>query len=82
MSGGPESDPPEGSPAEARGGPTVLRILVGAQLRRLREASGISREDAAYALRGSEAKMSRLESGRVGFKRRDVADLLSMYGLT
>ncbi|MHA6621181.1 helix-turn-helix domain-containing protein [Pseudonocardia sp. DLS-67] len=67
--------------ADARGGPTVLRILVGAQLRRLREASGITREAAAYAIRGSEAKMSRIEAGRVGFKRRDVADLLALYGL-
>jgi transcriptional regulator with XRE-family HTH domain len=73
------SDPPEPGAGEARGGPTVLRILVGAQLRRLREASGITREAAAYALRGSEAKISRLESGRVGFKRRDIADLLTMY---
>ena len=75
------NDPPESVAGEARGGPTVLRILVGAQLRRLREASGITREAAAYALRGSEAKISRLESGRVGFKRRDVADLLTMYGV-
>jgi transcriptional regulator with XRE-family HTH domain len=73
------NDPPEPAAGEARGGPTVLRILVGAQLRRLREASGITREAAAYALRGSEAKISRLESGRVGFKRRDIADLLTMY---
>ena len=29
-----------------RGGPTVLRMLLGAQLRRLREARGISREEA------------------------------------
>jgi transcriptional regulator with XRE-family HTH domain len=58
-----------------------LRILVGAQLRQLREASGITREAAAYAIRGSEAKMSRIESGRVGFKTRDVADLLTLYGL-
>jgi transcriptional regulator with XRE-family HTH domain len=76
-----EDDPAGGGFAEARGGPTVLRILVGAQLRRLREASGITRETAAYTIRGSEAKMSRIESGRVGFKPRDVADLLSMYGL-
>jgi transcriptional regulator with XRE-family HTH domain len=82
MADGQEGDPLEGASAEARGGPTVLRILVGAQLRRLREASGISREAAAYAIRGSEAKMSRIESGRVGFKRRDVADLLSEYGVT
>jgi hypothetical protein len=51
---------------EARGGPTVLRLIVGAQLRRPREASGISRESAAYTIRGSEAKMSRIEADRVG----------------
>jgi transcriptional regulator with XRE-family HTH domain len=82
MADGQEDDPLEGASAEARGGPTVLRILVGSQLRRLREASGVTREEAAYAIRGSEAKMSRLESGRVGFKTRDVADLLTLYGLT
>jgi transcriptional regulator with XRE-family HTH domain len=82
MADGQEGDPLEGAFAEARGGPTVLRILVGAQLRRLREANGITREAAAYAIRGSEAKMSRIESGRVGFKPRDVADLLTLYGLT
>jgi len=81
MADGQEDDPLEGAFAEARGGPTVLRILVGAQLRRLREASGITREAAAYHIRGSEAKMSRIESGRVGFKPRDVADLLNLYGL-
>ncbi|MCW2903301.1 MAG: hypothetical protein JWO67_5566 [Streptosporangiaceae bacterium] len=65
-----------------RGGPTVLRILLGAQLRQLREVSGISREDAGYAIRASDSKISRLELGRVGFKERDVADLLTLYGVT
>jgi transcriptional regulator with XRE-family HTH domain len=60
----------------------VLRIVLGTQLRRLREASGISREAAGDAIRGSHAKISRLELGRVGFKERDVADLLSLYGVT
>jgi transcriptional regulator with XRE-family HTH domain len=63
------------------GGPTVLRILLGNQLRRLREAKGISREDAGWEIRGSESKISRLELGRVGFKERDVADLLTLYGV-
>ncbi|KAB8196730.1 helix-turn-helix domain-containing protein [Nonomuraea phyllanthi] len=62
-------------------GPTALRILVGAQLRRLREARGISREDAGYAIRGSHSKISRLEGGRTSFKLRDVADLLTLYGV-
>jgi hypothetical protein len=61
---------------------TARRIILGAQLRRLREASGITRGDAGYAIRGSESKISRLELGRVGFKERDVSDLLTMYGVT
>ena len=63
-------------------GPTALRILLGAQLRRLREAKGISRDDAGYLIRSSDSKISRMELGRVGFKERDVADLLTMYGIT
>ena len=62
-------------------GPTVLRILLGSQLRRLREARGITREDAGYTIRASGSKISRMELGRVGFKERDVVDLLEMYGV-
>lgn len=64
------------------GGPTVRRILLGSQLRRLREDKGITREDAGYHIRASESKISRLELGRVGFKERDVADLLTLYDVT
>ncbi|MEV6106145.1 helix-turn-helix transcriptional regulator [Streptomyces sp. NPDC051940] len=64
---------------QPRGGPTVLRILLGTQLRRLRESRGVSRDAAADAIRGSQAKISRLELGRVGYKERDVADLLTLY---
>jgi transcriptional regulator with XRE-family HTH domain len=60
---------------------TARRIILGAQLRRLREAAGITRADAGYTIRGSESKISRLELGRVGFKERDVADLLTLYGV-
>ncbi|MEV7213807.1 helix-turn-helix transcriptional regulator [Kitasatospora cineracea] len=63
------------------GGSMVRRILLGSQLRRLREGCAISREDAGYAIRASESKISRMELGRVSFKERDVADLLSLYGL-
>jgi hypothetical protein len=69
-------------PAASSGGPTALRIVLGAQLRRLREAAEITRADAGYSIRGSESKISRLELGRVGLKERDVADLLTMYGVT
>ncbi|GAA2088432.1 helix-turn-helix transcriptional regulator [Kitasatospora saccharophila] len=64
------------------GGSMVRRILLGSQLRRLREGCAITREDAGYAIRASESKISRMELGRVSFKERDVADLLSLYGLS
>ncbi len=64
------------------GGSMVRRILLGSQLRRLREGRGITREDAGYAIRASESKISRMELGRVSFKERDVADLLSLYGVS
>jgi hypothetical protein len=63
-------------------GPTALRIVLGNQLRQLREASGITTGAAGHAIRASHAKISRMELGRVGFKERDVADLLTLYGIT
>ena len=66
----------------AQSGPTVLRILLGGQLRRPRAATGISPTQAGDAIRASASKISRLELGRVGFKKRDVTDLLTLYGVT
>lgn len=66
---------------DGNSGPTALRIALGGQLRRRREAAGITREDAGEAIRGSSAKISRMELGRVGFKERDVVDLLNLYGV-
>ncbi|GAA2430633.1 helix-turn-helix transcriptional regulator [Streptomyces macrosporus] len=60
----------------------VRRILLGSQLRRLREARGVTREEAGYSIRASESKISRMELGRVSFKARDVEDLLTLYGVT
>ena len=74
--------PAGGALAGARFGPTALRIALGAQLRRLREASHITCEEAADAIRATHSKISRLERGRSGAKQRDVADLLSLYGVT
>ncbi|AVH23788.1 helix-turn-helix domain-containing protein [Nocardia cyriacigeorgica] len=65
----------------AERGPTVLRIALGGQLRKLREGKGITREAAGDAIRGSHAKISRLELGRTGFKERDIRDLLTLYGV-
>ncbi|WP_228826519.1 helix-turn-helix domain-containing protein [Nocardia abscessus] len=51
-------------------------------MRRLREARGISLEEAGEAIRGSHSKISRLELGRTGFRERDLVDLLALYGVT
>src|ERR1700757_8740 len=61
---------------------TVLRMMLGGQLRRLREAAGITPERAGFEIRASRSKISRLEMGRVGLKGRDVKDLLALYGVT
>jgi transcriptional regulator with XRE-family HTH domain len=84
MSAVQPSDEVPGKPVvnEPRGGPTVLRIMLGNQLRRLREAGGITPDQAGYEIRGSRSKISRIEHGRVGFKERDVEDLLTLYGVT
>jgi transcriptional regulator with XRE-family HTH domain len=70
------------APADSAADATVLRMLLGAQLRRLREAAGISAEQAGYEIRGSRSKISRMETGRVGLKGRDLEDLLTLYGVT
>ena len=62
-----------------RGGPTVQRMLVGAKLRRLRTDLGITREQAGDHIRASAWKIHRLENGQVGFKERDLRDLLDLY---
>jgi transcriptional regulator with XRE-family HTH domain len=60
----------------------VLRMLLGTQLRRFREAAGVTPDRAGEAIRGSRSKISRMETGRVGLKIRDVTDLLTLYGVT
>jgi DNA-binding XRE family transcriptional regulator len=70
------------SRSQAGGGPTVQRMLVGARLRRLRTELGLTRDEAAQAIRASEWKIHRLENGQVGFKDRDIIDLLARYQVT
>jgi len=68
----------DGQPA----GGFVLRLLLGAQLRRFREAADITPNRAGYEIRASRSKVSRMESGHVGFKTRDIDDLLTLYGVS
>src|ERR1700722_824342 len=62
-------------------GPTVLRILLGTHLRRIREAKGISARQAAASIRASDSKISRIELGRNAIREIDVLDLLTLYGV-
>jgi transcriptional regulator with XRE-family HTH domain len=62
--------------------PTAVRMVLGSQLHRFREAARITPDEAARRIRASRSKISRMELGRVGFKKRDVEDLLTLYGVT
>jgi len=76
------TDHRDGGRAGDAQGPTVPRLLVGIQLHRFREAAGITPDQAAYEIRASRSKISRMENGLVRFKERDVTDLLTLYGIT
>ncbi|MET8159786.1 helix-turn-helix transcriptional regulator [Sphaerisporangium sp. NPDC005289] len=61
--------------------PTVrLRRLAG-ELRRLREANGLSPEAVAARLGWSRSKVSRIETGRTRASTADVAQICDLYGV-
>src|SRR4249920_3391658 len=70
---------PGGVMPEPTEGPTVLRILLGTQLRRLRESRGVTAHEAARAIRGSESKISRIELGRNAVREVDKASDVERY---
>ena len=59
----------------------VRRRRLALELRRLREAAGLTCEDVAARLECSASKISRIETGRVLVSPRDVRDLLAIYGV-
>ncbi|MFD6361224.1 helix-turn-helix domain-containing protein [Streptomyces roseolus] len=64
------------------GEPTVRRRRLGSELRRLREAAGLTLEDVEArnpALKLS--KVSRIETARLGVKAADLDSLLDLYGV-
>lgn len=77
----PAHDVPAVMFATRTAGPSVQRLVLGGHLRRLRERAGLTTEQAAEAIRASHSKISRMEHGRVSFKERDIADLLTLYGV-
>ncbi len=79
---GPGSDELLPGLEDSSGDAAVLRMRLGGQLRRFREAAGVTPERAGFEIRASRSKISRLENGRVKLKSRDVMDLLTLYGVT
>ncbi len=59
----------------------VRRRRLAAELRRLREAAGLTCDEAGARLDCSGSKISRIETGRVSVSPRDVRDLLRLYGV-
>jgi transcriptional regulator with XRE-family HTH domain len=62
--------------------PVVRRRRLGLELRALREATGMSGEDAAKELGWSTSKLSRIEIGRNPPKPVDLGKLLDLCGVT
>ncbi|WP_219414048.1 helix-turn-helix domain-containing protein [Pseudonocardia nigra] len=60
--------------------PTVRRLQLGRELRRLRERAGIPREAAANELECDVSKISKLETGKQTLQAAEVRALLTLYG--
>jgi transcriptional regulator with XRE-family HTH domain len=60
-------------------GPVVIRRRLGSALKQLRVNKNLQLEHVAKVLEVSPAKLSRLETGQVAPKTRDVRDLLEEY---
>jgi transcriptional regulator with XRE-family HTH domain len=63
----------------ADGSPTVRRRRLGLILRGLRERTGLTGEEVGAAIERSGSWVSRVETGRVGLRGRDLNDLLEVY---
>ena len=63
-------------------GPTLRRRRLGAELKRCREAAGLTQENVSRHFEWHAAKVTRIETARVTVTARDVRDLLSLYGVT
>ena len=62
-------------------GPTLRRRRLGAELKRCREAAGLTQENVSRHFEWHAAKVTRIETARVAVTPRDVKDLLSLYGI-
>jgi transcriptional regulator with XRE-family HTH domain len=64
-----------------RRSPTIRRRRLGVELRRHREAAGVTIDVVADRLGCSSSKVSRIETGQTGATPRDVQNILDIYGV-
>jgi transcriptional regulator with XRE-family HTH domain len=64
-----------------RPSPTIRRRRLGAELRRYRDAAGVTIDVVADRLGCSPSKVSRIETGHTSASPRDVKDMLDIYGI-
>jgi transcriptional regulator with XRE-family HTH domain len=62
-------------------GPTLRRRRLGAELKRCREAAGLTQENVSRHFEWHAAKVTRIETARVAVTPRDVKDLLTLYNV-
>src|SRR3954453_5854023 len=87
-SGRPAADPKldvnpipdhKGAAVSVDEGPTLRRRRLGAELKRCREAAGLTQENVSRHFEWHAAKVTRIETARVAVTPRDVRDLLDLY---
>ena len=66
----------------ASSGPTVRRRQLMAELKRLRDAAGLSQEVVAERLDWHPTKVMRIETGRTSPHPNDVRLMVELYGMT
>jgi transcriptional regulator with XRE-family HTH domain len=63
-------------------GPATYRLLLGRELKDLREHADISREDAAAKVKWHLSKVSKIEQGQATLRADEITALLDFYGAT
>lgn len=61
-------------------GPLVQRLVLGAELKDLREAAGLTSDDVAAHFGWYRSKVSKIETGEGKLSDRDIQSLLDLYG--
>ncbi|MDJ0463119.1 helix-turn-helix transcriptional regulator [Streptomyces sp. H27-C3] len=71
----------EGVKMPAHPRPTVRRRRLGAELKRLREASNVSMDHAGEHIDGDKTKISRIENARQGIRPLELKALFALYAV-